>query len=180
MHAAVHHPAVPSRRRLLRQLRSGALRRRVRPGARRLAGRHPGHRGHLPDRGVPRRAGHQPFPLPRPKVLHPGPVADPDAAGRRHVHRAVQDDVQRQHAQLRAGPDRALCGGRGPVHHLDAARLRGRRAGGAGRSRHGGRPVPHQGIPENHFSVAGPPAWSPPASTPSCRPGTNSPWRWWS
>ena len=106
---------------------------------------------------LPRRAGDQPVPVPRPGLVRARAAAHPDAARRGPVHRAVQDDVRRSACSTASiGAVGPLHRGRHAVHDLDAARLRRR---GADRARGGGdgrRPVPHPGLPADHLPAAGP------------------------
>ena len=69
---------------------------------------------------------------------------------------------------------------RAALHDLDAARLRRRRPGRARGGGDGRRLLAHAGVLPRSPSRCSRPAWSRPASSPSSRPGTSSPSRWWS
>ena len=73
-------PDVPAVRRLARQPARGRDRPGVRPGADHLARRHAHDRRRRAHDRLPRRAGDQPLPVPRPGLVRARPAADPDAA----------------------------------------------------------------------------------------------------
>src|SRR6478736_4477655 len=154
--APVGHPHVPAVRRLARQPARRGHRAVVRVGPDHLARRDADDRRRRDRDRLPGRAGDQPVPLPRPGVLRARAAADPDAPGGGSVHRAVQDDVLAGAAQPGDRAGRALHRRGRPLHDLDAARLRRRRARRPRGGRHGPRTIAPVRVPQDHLPAARP------------------------